>query len=335
MQEIIILLEFVIGLVAIIKGADWLTDGAASIAHHFGIPTMVVGLTIVAVGSSMPEFVVSVVSAFKGNVDMALGNVVGSNIFNILAIVGITALVMPIEIDRRNIKYDIPFVVLSSLYVAITALDSYFDAAIDATTNSISRSDGLLMLCTFAIFMTYTMAIAKSDQNKTANTHADTQSDNHEQQEPQPPMWKNILLVLIGLVLLIAGGDGLVEGASGIARWIGISESVIALTIVSAGTSAPELAASVMAAKKGDTAMALGNVVGSVVFNVFFVLGTSAVIFPLGIGGVTATDILVLLGTSVLLWILTAFGQKQLIITRTEGAIMVIMAIAYYTYLVI
>ncbi len=330
MQEIILLLEFVIGLVAIIKGADWLTDGAASIAHHFGIPTIVVGLTIVAVGSSMPEFVVSVVSAFKGNVDMALGNVVGSNIFNILAIVGITALVMPIEIDRRNIKYDIPFVVLSSLYVAITALDSYFDAAIDATTNSISRSDGLLMLCTFAIFMTYTMAIAKSDQNKTANTHAD-----NKEQQPKHPMWKNILLVLIGLVLLIAGGDGLVEGASGIARWIGISESVIALTIVSAGTSAPELAASVMAAKKGDTAMALGNVVGSVVFNVFFVLGTSAVIFPLGIGGVTATDILVLLGTSVLLWILTAFGQKQLIITRTEGAIMVIMAIAYYTYLVI
>ena len=330
MQEIIILLEFVIGLVAMIKGADWLTDGAASIAHHFGIPTIVVGLTIVAVGSSMPEFVVSVVSAFKGNVDMALGNVVGSNIFNILAIVGITALVMPIEIDRRNIKYDIPFVVLSSLYVAITALDSYFDATIDATTNSISRSDGLLMLCTFAIFMTYTMAISKSDQNKTANTHAD-----NKEQQPKHPMWKNILLVLIGLVLLIAGGDGLVEGASGIARWIGISESVIALTIVSAGTSAPELAASVMAAKKGDTAMALGNVVGSVVFNVFFVLGTSAVIFPLGIGGVTATDILVLLGTSVLLWILTAFGQKQLIITRTEGAIMVIMAIAYYTYLVI
>jgi cation:H+ antiporter len=141
--------------------------------------------------------------------------------------------------------------------------------------------------------------------------------------------------VIIGLVLLVAGGDGLVEGASGIARWLGVSESVIALTIVSAGTSAPELAASVMAAKKGDTAMALGNVVGSVVFNVFFVLGTSAVIFPLGLGGVTTTDIMVLLASSVILWILTAFGQKTLIITRNEGAILVIMAIAYYTYLVI
>ena len=326
MQEIILVLEFVIGLVAIIKGADWLTDGAASIAHHFGIPTIVVGLTIVAVGSSMPEFVVSVVSAFKGNVDMALGNVVGSNIFNILGIVGITALVMPITIDRRNMKYDVPFVVLSSLFIAITAFDSFFDAT-NSVVDSISRSDGLLMLCTFAVFMSYTMSIAQKDQDKATDTPAN--------EHKQSPLWKNILFVLIGLVLLVAGGDGLVEGASGIARWIGISESVIALTIVSAGTSAPELAASVMAAKKGDTAMALGNVVGSVVFNVFFVLGTSAVIFPLGIGGVTATDILILLGASVLLWILTAFGQKQLIITRTEGAILVIVAIAYYTYLVV
>ena len=326
MQEIILVLEFVIGLVAIIKGADWLTDGAASIAHHFGIPTIVVGLTIVAVGSSMPEFVVSVVSAFKGNVDMALGNVVGSNIFNILGIVGITALVMPITIDRRNMKYDVPFVVLSSLFIAITAFDSFFDTT-NPVVDSISRSDGLLMLCTFAVFMSYTMSIAKNDQDKASDT-----SDNEHEESP---LWKNILFVLIGLVLLVAGGDGLVEGASGIARWIGISESIIALTIVSAGTSAPELAASVMAAKKGDTAMALGNVVGSVVFNVFFALGTSAVIFPLGIGGVTATDILVLLGASILLWILTAFGQKQLIITRTEGAILVIVAIAYYTYLVI
>ena len=326
MQELILILEFVIGLVAIIKGADWLTDGAASIAHHFGIPTIVVGLTIVAVGSSAPEFVVSVVSAIKGNVDMALGNVVGSNIFNILGIVGITALVMPITIDRRNMKYDVPFVVLSSLFIAITAFDSYFEGNGNPVNNSISRSDGLLMLCTFVVFMAYTMSIAKKDQNNT--------DDNDNNIKPKP-LWKNILLAIIGLVLLVAGGDGLVEGASGIARWIGISESVIALTIVSAGTSAPELAASVMAAKKGDTAMALGNVVGSVVFNVFFVLGTSAVIFPLGIGGVTATDILALLGASVLLWILTAFGQKTLIITRTEGAILVIMAIAYYTYLVI
>ena len=326
MQELLFVLEFAIGLIAIVKGADWLTDGAASIAHHFGIPTIVVGLTIVAVGSSAPEFVVSVVSAIKGNADMALGNVVGSNIFNILGIVGITAMVTPIVIDRRNMMYDVPFIVLSSLFIAITAFDSFFDTT-NPVTDSISRSDGLLMLCTFVVFMSYTLSIAQNSKHTKENSEVSSGK--------KKPLWKNIMWVIIGLVLLVAGGDGLVEGASGIARWLGVSESVIALTIVSAGTSAPELAASVMAAKKGDTAMALGNVVGSVVFNVFFVLGTSAVIFPLGLGGVTTTDIMVLLASSVILWILTAFGQKTLIITRNEGAILVIMAIAYYTYLVI
>ena len=326
MQELLFVLEFAIGMIAIVKGADWLTDGAASIAHHFGIPTIVVGLTIVAVGSSAPEFVVSVVSAIKGNADMALGNAVGSNIFNILGIVGITAMVTPIVIDRRNMMYDVPFIVLSSLFIAITAFDSFFDTT-NPVTDSISRSDGLLMLCTFIVFMSYTLSIAQNSKHTKENSEVSSGK--------KKPLWKNIMWVIIGLVLLVAGGDGLVEGASGIARWLGVSESVIALTIVSAGTSAPELAASVMAAKKGDTAMALGNVVGSVVFNVFFVLGTSAVIFPLGIGGVTTTDIMVLLASSVILWILTAFGQKTLIITRNEGAILVIMAIAYYTYLVI
>ena len=326
MQELLFVLEFAIGLIAIVKGADWLTDGAASIAHHFGIPTIVVGLTIVAVGSSAPEFVVSVVSAIKGNADMSLGNVVGSNIFNILGIVGITAMVTPIVIDRRNMMYDVPFIVLSSLFIAITAFDSFFDTT-NPVKDSISRSDGLLMLCTFIVFMSYTLSIAQNSKHTKENSEVSSGK--------KKPLWKNIMWVIIGLVLLVAGGDGLVEGASGIARWLGVSESVIALTIVSAGTSAPELAASVMAAKKGDTAMALGNVVGSVVFNVFFVLGTSAVIFPLGLGGVTTTDIMVLLASSVILWILTAFGQKTLIITRNEGAILVIMAIAYYTYLVI
>ena len=331
MQVLILTLEFLIGLVAIIKGADWLTDAAAAIARHLGIPTIVVGLTIVAVGSSMPEFVVSVVSATKGNVDMALGNVVGSNIFNILGIVGITAIVAPIAIDRRNIKYDVPFVVLSSLYIAITACDNflnnYGNSNLHSVPDCISRSDGLLMLCSFIIFMVYTLSIAQGSK-QSEGSHTDDTGE-------KKPLWKHFMWVIIGLALLVIGGDALVEGASGLALWMGVSESVIALTIVSAGTSAPELAASVIAAKKGDTAMALGNVVGSVVFNVFFALGTSAVIFPLGIGGVTATDILVLLGASVLLWLLSAFGRPKLIITRAEGIIMVIMAIAYYTYLVI
>ena len=319
MQEIILVLEFVIGLVAIIKGADWLTDGAASIAHHFGIPTIVVGLTIVAVGSSMPEFVVSVVSAFKGNVDMALGNVVGSNIFNILGIVGITALVMPITIDRRNMKYDVPFVVLSSLFIAITAFDSFFDTT-NPVTDSISRSDGLLMLCTFIVFMSYTLSIAQNSKHTKENSEVSSGK--------KKPLWKNIMWVIIGLVLLVAGGDGLVEGASGIARWLGVSESVIGLTLVAGGTSLPELATSVVAALKKSPEMAIGNVVGSNLFNIFLVLGASASITPLHLIGISNFDLFSLVIACVLLWLFGVFYKKRTI-TRIEGTILVVCYVAY------
>lgn len=313
---------FIIGLVAIVKGADWLTDGAASIACHFGIPTIVVGLTIVAMGSSAPEFVVSVVSALQGNTDMALGNVVGSNIFNILAIMGITALVRPIIVNSANVRNDVPFAALSCLTVALTAFDSFFNGA-DAV-NSISRTDGMLLLCMFLIFMSYTLSLAKHDD-----------IPDEPVTEKTLPIWKAALLIIIGLVCLILGGDWFVDGASGMAISMGIPESIVALTIVSAGTSAPELAASVMAAKKGDTAMALGNVVGSVVFNVFFVLGSAAAICPLGIGGITPVDILVLLVASVLLWIFCKFGKTYYTLTRAEGAVLVLLMIGYYTYLVL
>lgn len=319
---------FIIGLLAIIKGADWLTDGAASVARKLGIPTIVVGLTIVAMGSSAPEFVVSVLSAIEGNADMALGNVVGSNIFNILAIMGITAMVSPIAVERANVRNDVPFLVLSSVVVAVTAFDDAFNGTA-AADNSISHTDGILMLCMFCIFMSYTLSIAKRDQPVTASETTESEDSD------ATPMWKNILLILIGLACLIVGGDCLVDGASGLAGMMGISQSIIALTIVSAGTSAPELAASVMAAKKGDTAMALGNVVGSVVFNVFFVLGSAATIHSLGIQGITTFDILTLLVASVMLWIFCRFGKTYLTLTRSEGAVLLLMAIGYYTYLVI
>lgn len=318
MELLLNILLFSVGLVAIIKGADWLTDGAASIARRFGIPSIVVGLTIVAIGSSAPEFVVSVLSAIQGNVDIALGNIVGSNIFNILGIMGVTALVRPVEVQRSNVRYDVPFAVLSSVVIAITAL-----IPSSCGTNEISRTDGLMMLCMFTIFIYYTISIA-------INQKSNDQQDRHE-----VVLWKAIVGVVVGLAFLVLGGKGLVNGASGIASAMGISESIIALTIVSIGTSAPELAASVMAAKKGDTAMALGNVVGSVVFNVFFVLGTAAAIQPLGIGGITPADILILLGSSVILWGFCAFGKKYYTITRTEGFFFVILMIAYYVYLIL
>lgn len=326
---------FLAGLAAIVKGADWLTDGAASIARKFGIPTLVVGLTIVAMGSSAPELVVSVVSAIQGNVDIALGNVVGSNIFNTLAIMGVTAMVCPIVVERGNIRNDVPFAVLASVAVFITAFDSLFNGRLTNAAgtdtimqqNIISRTDGLLLLCMFAIFMSYTMSIAKRD-NGTSTAEEPTAADGKDTTEM--PTWKCVVWIITGLAGLIIGGNWLVGGASGLASMMGISQSIIALTIVSAGTSAPELAASVMAARKGDTAMALGNVVGSNVFNVFFVLGTAATIHPLGIGGITLFDIATLLISSLTLWALCTFGKTHYTLTRAEGGILAVMAVIYY-----
>lgn len=325
MEIITDILFFLGGLAAIVKGADWLTDGSAAIARKFGIPSLVVGLTIVAMGSSAPELVVSIMSAIGGNSDIALGNVVGSNIFNILGIMGITAMVMPIAVERGNIKYDVPFAILAALAVAITALDSIFNGS--GTTNSISRTDGMLLLCIFVIFMVYTMSIAQKGGN-------DSAASTEEEEKPLPPVWRCTLYIIVGLVALIAGGNFLVDGASGIATTIGISQAVVALTIVSAGTSAPELAASIMAARKGDTAMALGNVIGSNVFNVFFVLGTAATIQPIGASGITTFDISTLIASAVLLWILCKFGKTYYTLTRIEGGLLVVLAIAYYAVLV-
>ena len=326
MGIILNIIYFLGGLVAIIKGADLLTDGAASIARKFGIPTLVVGLTIVAMGSSAPELVVSVVSAIQGNSDIALGNIVGSNIFNILGIMGITAMITPIKVERGNIRYDVPFVILAAVAVVITTLDSTFNGS--DCTNSISRTDGLLLLCIFIIFLVYTLSIAQKGRNADSNTST-------EENEKVLPTWRSTLYIIIGLTLLVAGGNFLVDGASGIAIAMGISQAVVALTIVSAGTSAPELAASIMAARKGDTAMALGNVVGSNVFNVFFVLGTAGTIQPIGAGGITMFDIATLVVSAVLLWIFCKFGKTYYTLTRMEGAALAVLAVAYYTTLVL
>ena len=338
MEILLFIAKFLIGLVVIVKGADWMTDGASAIAKRFGISTLVIGMTIVAIGSSAPEFVVSALAAIKGNTDMAIGNVVGSNIFNILAIMGATSLVAPVAASKGNIRNDVPFAALSSLVVLFAAFDSFLTK--DAV-DEISRSEGLLMLCMFAIFISYTMAIAKKDngngnhnenENENENTTDIINDNDKEKTLQQTSIFKSILLVIVGLAFLIMGGDGLVDGASGIASYMGVSQSIIALTIVSIGTSAPELAASMMAAKKGDTAMALGNVVGSVVFNVFFVLGTAATIHPLALGNISIFDISTLLVASALLWI---FCKSHSALVKWEGVVLLLVQIAYYVILVI
>lgn len=316
---------FLVGLVLILKGADWLTDGASSVAKKFKVSTMVIGLTIVAFGTSTPEFIVSLLSSIEGDTDIAIGNVVGSNIFNALAIMGITALVRPVKANKNNIRYEVPLSILAALAIWAMANDSFFDGG--DYPNMLGRIDGIILLAFFVIFMAYTLSIAKDGVT-------DSGADNADNVEVVKPMWKSILLIVIGLAGLVLGGDWLVDGASGIAAKLGVSQSVIALTIVSAGTSFPELMTSIVAAKKGDTDMAMGNIVGSNIFNIFMILGVSAVVSPLSMGNITNVDMAVLVFSAVAIWACCTFGKRYHYITRTEGSFMVCCMIAYYVYLV-
>lgn len=320
-MEIALLIgKFVVGLLLIVKGADWLTDGASSIARKFNISTLVIGLTIVAFGTSAPELVVSSMASISGETDIAIGNVVGSNIFNVLAIMGVTALIAPVPVKGNNIKYEVPLAILASVAVFVMASDALFNGG---GANVITRGEGIILLCFFLIFLAYTFAIARN------GVDAEGQAE-----VKQMPMWKSILLFLVGLGCLVFGGDTMVDGASGIAGFLGVSQSIIALTIVSAGTSFPELVTSIVAARKGDTDMAMGNVVGSNIFNIFFILGTAATISPLGGGSITFVDYGVSLFSIVALWLACKFGKTYHKITRTEGAMLVLCCIAYYSYLV-
>ena len=320
-MEIALLIgKFVVGLLLIMKGADWLTDGASSIARKFNISTLVIGLTIVAFGTSAPELVVSSMASISGETDIAIGNVVGSNIFNVLAIMGITALIAPVPVKGNNIKYEVPLAILGSVAVFVMASDALFNGG---GANIITRGEGIILLCFFLIFLAYTFAIARN------GVDAEGQAE-----VKQMPMWKSILLFLVGLGCLVFGGDTMVDGASGIAEFLGVSQSIIALTIVSAGTSFPELVTSIVAARKGDTDMAMGNVVGSNIFNIFLILGTAATISPLSGGSITMVDYGLLLFSIVALWIACKFGKTYHKITRTEGAMLVLCCIAYYSYLV-
>ncbi len=309
------------GLALIILGANKLTDGAASIAKRFQISDLVIGLTIVAFGTSAPELVISTLSAMQGSAEMAIGNVVGSNIFNILMIIGCTALVLPIKVGNGTMSKEIPLVILSALVFACFANDVYLDGG---SRNIISRIDGLVLLGFFLIFMRYTFAIAKNGNENT----------DEEQKVMELPMWKSILFIAGGLSGLIFGGQWFVDGASGVARTLGVSESVIGLTLVAGGTSLPELATSVTAALKKNPGIAIGNVIGSNLFNTFFVLGASATIAPLSMGNINNTDIAVMIGSSVLFWIVGRFFKERTI-TRIEGAVMMTCYIAYTTWLII
>lgn len=318
MLNIIFLLA---GLALILLGANILTDGSASVAKRFNISDLVIGLTIVAFGTSAPELVISVLSSLKGSAEMAIGNVVGSNIFNILMIIGCTALVMPMKVGDGTMSKEIPLVILSSLVLAAFANDVLLDGGV---ANVISRIDGLVLLGFFLIFMRYTFAIARNGG----------ESQEESQEIKLMPVWKSAVFILGGLAGLIGGGQLFVEGASGVARSLGVSESIIGLTLVAGGTSLPELATSVTAALKKNPGIAIGNVIGSNLFNIFFVLGCSASIAPLPMGNINNMDMAVLVGSSVLFWLVGWFFRKRTI-TRPEGALLILCYVAYTTWLIL
>lgn len=288
-------LLIVVGVALVLFGADKLTEGASALARRMNVPEIVIGLTIVAAGTSAPELFVSIVSALKGTPDMAVGNVVGSNTMNAMLIVGCAAMVAPMAISPSTVKKDIPFSVLASVALIVLALDSF-----------LGRVDGIILLAGFAAFMVYTLMQAKTGSSEAVKEAS--------------PVWKNLLFVVFGLAGLVVGSNLFVDSASSVALSLGISEGVVGLTIVAGGTSLPELATSVVAARKGQSAIAIGNVIGSNVFNILLILGLTATINPLEIEGITTIDMAVMLLSVALVWF---FSRTRYTVERWEGAVLV------------
>lgn len=296
------------GIVLVLWGADRLTEGAVGLAERMKVSQMVIGLTVVAMGTSMPEFCVSLVSALKGTPDLAVGNIVGSNVFNSLLIVGVAAMLAPMTILKTTVRKDIPFAVLASGALFLLCLDGY-----------IGRVDAGFLLILFVFFMGVTLTTAKPDGG--AQTEA---------KKPMKPLVATAWL-LVGLGCLVLGSNLFVDGATTVAQAIGISDAVIGLTIVAGGTSLPELATSAVAARKGNSGIAIGNVLGSNVFNILLILGVTGVISPMNIQGISLVDLSVLFGSMMLLWL---FSFTKYTITRLEGALLSSIYIIYVGYLI-
>ncbi len=326
------IIYIIIGVALVLWGADRMTDGAASLARRMHISEMVIGLTIVAAGTSAPELFVSLVSALKGTPDMAVGNVVGSNIFNTLLIVGCAAMVAPMTISATTVRKDIPFAIAASLLLIVLCFDSF--NGFDITGNSISRVDGFILLAGMACFMIYTLRTAGSS-NGTAGSNNGTATSGGTTPTATPAtdgpgVARCLGYVILGLVCLIGGSNLFVNATSEMARDLGVSDGVIGLTIVAGGTSMPELATSVVAARKGQSAIAIGNVIGSNVFNILAILGVTAVICPMQLNGITATDLSVMCSSIIAVWL---FSFTRYTVERWEGAVLTVSFLAYLGYL--
>lgn len=304
-------------------GANALTDGSSAIARRWGVSELVIGLTIVAFGTSAPELVISVMSAARGATQLAIGNVVGSNIFNILAIIGVVAMVRPIRVAQSTMSNEIPMALLAAVALLIIGNGPMLGSG---GVPQINRVDSLLLLLFFAIFMRYTFHQAR----KQTELESPSEPDNRSRAMSPLKAWA---WVIGGLAMLVGGGDLFVDGASALASRLGVSQAIIGLTIVAAGTSLPELATSVVAARKGKSDLAIGNVVGSNIFNIFLVAGLSGTVRPLQFGSIGNIDLLTLTLSSLLFLAMARWGGTR-IITRSEGAILVVLYVAYTVYLI-
>lgn len=314
MEMLIQLVLLVLGFVMLMKGADWFVDGAAGIAQRFGIPQLVIGLTIVAMGTSAPEAAVSIAAALKGSADITIGNVIGSNMLNVLIILGITAVLCTVPVAKSTIRYEIPFMILITFLLL----------GLGYTGNQITFSEGLILWGFFLVYLFYLLKMSKDGKSSEEKT------EEVKKEETHTPIWKLLLFVVIGLAFIILGSDISVDAASAIARALGLSERIIGLTIVAIGTSLPELVTSVSAAKKGNADIAIGNIVGSNVFNILFVVGTTALVTPVAFASNFNVDTLLAAGAGILLWVCVWQKQK---LTRAGGITMLLSYSIYSAYL--
>lgn len=311
---------FFLGFVLLIKGADWLVSGASSLADRLKISALVIGLTIVAFGTSAPELTVNLLAAFKGSTDIAIGNIIGSNIANILLILGIAAMIFPLAVRRGTVWREIPFALLAVLVVTAMASDRLLDGAL---SSAITRIDGLVLIGFFIIFLYYIFSTAKQSANEGEAV----------EEIKQFSVTRSLLMVGGGMAGLVVGGKWIVDGAIIFATQLGVSEALIGLTIVAIGTSLPELATSAVAAYKRNVDIAVGNVVGSNIFNIFWILGISATITPLPLSPQLGVDLLVVCVVTLLLF-LALFVGKRHILERWQGTLFVVLYIAYTVFLV-
>lgn len=318
------LIYILAGLVVLVFGAEWLVRGASSLAGKLRVSPLVIGLTVVAFGTSMPELTVNITSVLKGSSDIAIGNVIGSNIANILLILGVSALITPLVVKSSTVWKEIPFALLGVFLLFVLGNDHFFNGL---PPDVIARTDGIALLALMVIFMYYIFGIAKSDRETTKSETVDEKIAIYSGA-------RSAVYIFSGLAGLIFGGRLLVEGAVDLASAAGLSESLIGLTVVGIGTSLPEMAASIVAARKGHADIAVGNIIGSNIFNVFWIIGLSSTILPLPVSRNSSIDMLVAIGATLLLFVLLLSRHKQHKLTRGNGAVFLLVYATYIVYLV-